>query len=175
MGTTPGDGGNSQSKTCGPSAEPLASWFLAGSDPSQYQMGFDTTMTCNGGPALSLASSTATGPQQFGTAMMEKMPGSFAGHRLRLSGWVLAQNVTGWAGLWMRVDTASQMGVAFDNMQCRPISGTGGWSQYQVVLDVESDAADVAYGILLADQGKVWLDGVTVEVVDSSVPTTGCP
>jgi hypothetical protein len=154
--------------------EPLASWYLAGSTPSAYAMGFDSSTTCNGGPGLHLSSSTAMG-SQFGTAMTEKAPGAWAGKRLRITGWAKAGDVTGWAGLWMRVDTVQTMGAAFDNMQCRPISGTTGWEQYQVVLDVASNAADVAYGILLTDDGEVWLDGVAVEVVDTSVPVTGCP
>jgi hypothetical protein len=106
--------------------------------------------------------------------MNEIAPGSYAGRRLRISAWVLSSSVSGWAGLWMRVDTGQERGVAFDNMQCRRIVGTTGWAQYQVVLDVTSDATTVAYGVLLADEGDVWIDGVQIEVVDSNVPTTGC-
>jgi hypothetical protein len=94
---------------------------------------------------------------------------------LRLSGWVSSSAVTGWAGLWMRVDSATQTGIVFDNMQCRPISGTTGWAEYEIVLDVPADADLVAYGILLSDQGEVWIDGVSVDVVDDCAPTTGCP
>jgi hypothetical protein len=160
--------------SCQASTEPLTSWELEGSDPQQYQLGLDSSKTCSGSPSLHLGSSTATGSENFATAMSEITPGSYAGRRLRISAWVLSSSVSGWAGLWMRVDTSQETGVAFDNMQCRPIVGTTGWTQYQVVLDVTSDATNVAYGVLLADEGDVWIDGVRIEVVDSSVPTTGC-
>jgi hypothetical protein len=161
--------------SCAATTEAIAAWSLGGTGTSQYQSGFDTTMTCNSGPSLHLASSTATA-SDFGEMGNERMPGPpWLGQRLRLTGWIQSSAVTGWAGLWMRVDSATQSAVAFDNMQCRSISGTTGWAQYEVVLDVPVDADRVAYGILLSDAGEVWLDGVSLDVVDDCVPTTGCP
>jgi len=160
---------------CAATVEPIAAWSAGGSATSQYQTGFDSSKSCNGGPSLHLGSSTATG-SDFGEMGNAKTPGSsWLGHRLRLSGWILSSAVTGWAGLWMRVDGATQTGIAFDNMQCRPISGTAGWAEYEVVLDVPASATLVAYGVLMSDQGEVWLDGVSLDVVDDCVPTTGCP
>jgi hypothetical protein len=124
---------------------------------------------------LRLASSTATS-NDFGEMGNARTPGpSWLGQRLRLSGWIASSAVTGWAGLWMRVDSEAQTGIAFDNMQCRPVSGTTGWAQIEVVLDVPLDADRVAYGVLLSDQGEVWIDGISLDVVDDCVPTTGCP
>jgi hypothetical protein len=161
--------------SCAATTEAIATWSLGGTGTSQYQSGFDSSTSCNGVPSLHLASSTATG-SDFGEMGHAKTPGpSWLGQRLRLSGWVQSSAVTGWAGLWMRVDSATQSAIAFDNMQCRSISGTTGWALYQVVLDVPVDADRVAYGILLSDQGQVWLDGASLDVVDDCVPTTGCP
>jgi hypothetical protein len=161
--------------SCAATSEPVAAWSLGGSGSSEYRTGFDTSASCNGEPSLHLASSTATG-DDFGEMGNAKTPGSsWLGHRLRLSGWIQSSAVTGWAGLWMRVDSSTQTGIEFDNMQCRPVSGTTGWAEYQVVLDVPTDADLVAYGILLSDQGEVWLDGVSLDVVDDCVPATGCP
>jgi len=160
--------------SCSADVEPLATWFLAGMSPSLYTMAVGSSMSCNGGQSLHLSSSTSN-PQTFGTAMLEKSPAAWDGKRVRLSAWVMSSGVTGWAGLWMRVDSPQAMAVAFDNMQCRAISGTTGWAQYQVVLDVEHGFKDVAYGILLAGNGEVWIDGVSLDIVDDCVPTTACP
>jgi hypothetical protein len=46
-----------------------------------------------------------------------------------------SEEVTGWAGLWMRVDKGKEV-VAIDNMQGRAIKGTTSWQRYEVVLDV---------------------------------------
>ena len=89
-----------------------------------------------------------------------------------MSGFVKLEGVRQWAGLWMRVDKNSSA-VAFDNMEDRPIKGTSDWHRYEVVLDVPKDATDIAFGVLLAGPGSVWLNSATFETVESDVPTTG--
>jgi hypothetical protein len=96
---------------------------------------------------------------------------SYAGKRVRLRGWVKSQDVGDWAGLWMRVDTGRET-VAFDNMQDRRIKGAQPWSSYDVVLDVPADATTISFGILLTGTGEVWLNGLSLDVVDTSTPAT---
>jgi hypothetical protein len=76
-------------------------------------------------------------------------------------------------GLWMRVDAPKRRSVSFDNMQNRPITGTSDWRSYAVVLDVPAESESISFGVLLAGQGRVWIDNVRFEVVDASVPVTG--
>jgi hypothetical protein len=63
--------------------------------------------------------------------------------------------------------------LSFDNMQDRPIKGDSDWRAYSIVLDVPEQATGIAYGVLLAGAGSVWMDGASFEVVDQTVPTTG--
>jgi hypothetical protein len=100
-------------------------------------------------------------------------PGSLLGKRVRFSGYVRSREVTGWAGLWMRVDGPNGETLAFDNMQKRAIKGTGDWKEYQIVLDVPASAQKIAFGLLLAGKGGVWMDDLKFEVVGTDVPTTG--
>jgi hypothetical protein len=98
--------------------------------------------------------------------------------RLDLPGLAVAQArflaLTGWAGLWMRVDgQRSRPSLAFDNMQDRPVRGSTDWKRYEVVLDVADEATGVALGILLDGTGAVWMSDVKVETVDKTVATTG--
>jgi hypothetical protein len=164
----------------------VSTWFLAGRTPQKYAMSSDSSVTCNSSVSLSLKSTTAASQSDFGTVMSDDkatraVPLAFLGKRVRLSGFVRADQVTGWAGLWMRVDGPGGYStngrpaqvLAFDNMQNRPITGTTDWAQYQVVLDVAASAVNLAYGILLSAEGSTWLSGVNVEVVDATVPTTG--
>lgn len=80
------------------------------------------------------------------------------------------------AQLWCRVDRPkgeggeAQLG-AFDNMRARPISGAT-WERYDIVLDVAADATQIALGLFVLGDGKVWLDDVTLEAVDLTVATT---
>jgi hypothetical protein len=109
----------------------------------------------------------------FGTLMQNVKADDYRGKRVRFSAFVKAENVEDWAGIWMRVDSKNHRGSAFDNMQNRAIRGTADWQSYQVVLDVDNEGEGVAFGILLAGTGTVWLNQARIEVVDKNVPTTG--
>jgi hypothetical protein len=146
-------------------------WFLAGMAPHDYETGVDRQVT-HGGKASGFLRAKAT-PSKFGTLMQMSKPGAYRGKRVRLSAWVKAEKVAGWAGVWMRVDGEDNKSLAFDNMQNRPIKGTSGWTKYEIVLDVDDKATAIAFGILLDGAGAVWIDDIRFEVVDKNVPTTG--
>ena len=145
-------------------------WILAGTAPAEYETRVDTDHAYQGHPSALLKSKQArtTG---FGTLMQQISAGQYEGKRVRLSGVVKSEEVTGWAGLWMRVDKEKEV-LAFDNMQDRAITGTGDWQRYNVVLDVPRDATGISFGMLLTGAGEVWLSGMKFEVVGLDVPTT---
>ena len=148
-------------------------WFLAGSSPKDFDMIFDRA-GAHGGRGCGSLRSKSVRPSGFGTMMQMFQAQKYQGQRVRLPAWVKSDRVTGWSGVWMRVDGArSKDPLAFDNMQERPIKGSTSWKRYQVVLDVAPQATNVAFGILLDGPGRVWIDDVQIEVVNKSVPTTG--
>jgi hypothetical protein len=152
-----------------------AGWFLAGSDPTSYVNAVDPDVKHEAAPSVRLASVAQS--KGFGTMMQSFEATDYAGKRLRLSGWVKAKGVEGWAGLWMRVDDGSSpvKTLAFDNMQSRAIKGTLDWARYNVVLDVAPEAKSISMGILLHGQGSVWLSDMKVEIVPDTVPVTSMP
>jgi hypothetical protein len=153
-------------------AQPNSSgWFKAGSHPADYDMGLDSNNAFTGSSSGYIKSNKPD-PQEFGTYMQMFDATEYRGKRLRLSAYVKSERVENWAGLWMRVDREKKP-VAFDNMQNRPIKDTQGWTQYAIVLDVDSKATAVAFGILLAGKGAVWIDDMTFEIVGENVPVTG--
>lgn len=147
-------------------------WFLAGSNSTNYRTGVDRRDMHGGLPSAYLASlSKGNG---FGTLMQSISAANYAGKRVRLRGWVKSQEVDDWAGLWMRVDKGRETEtVAFDNMVDRGIKGAHPWSTYDVLLDVPADATSINFGILLTGAGEVWLNDLSLEVVDIETPTTG--
>ncbi len=159
----------------GADATAPSGWILAGSAPADYDTGTDTKTIHGGRASAFMASIQGAKLKGFGTLMEQCLPGEYLGKRVRLSAWVKSEDVRDWAGVWMRVDGNSGRMLAFDNMQSRPIKGTADWKQYEVVLDVGQDAADIAFGVLLSGAGKVWMDDVSLTVVDASVPTTEAP
>ena len=77
---------------------------------------------------------------------------------IKLSGYLKTESVEGRAGLWMRIDGRTQT-LAFDNMQSRPVSGTTGWTQYEITLPYDREAAErIHVGALLVGSGKIWID-----------------
>jgi len=145
-------------------------WFTAGSAPQYYSVDTDGAVTYLGKPSVRMTSAVAN-PSGFVTVMQSFLPDHYKGQRVRFSGFVKANGVQRWAGLWMRMDSG-YLTASFDNMQGRPITGTSDWKPYSVVLDVAQSTTGINFGILLDGGGTVWLSGVKFEVVDNTVPVT---
>jgi hypothetical protein len=146
-------------------------WFMAGSDPKDYGAGVAKGVSQEG-KASAYITATATEPRGFGTLMQTFAADSYRAKRVRMSAFVKSEGVEGWAGLWMRVDGSQQRSLSFDNMQDRPIKGTGDWQGYDIILDVPQESTNISFGILLHGKGKVYLDNVAFEAVASTVETT---
>ena len=148
-------------------------WVVAGSKPTSYKSGLDDMAGFQGHPSAYLKSNVAA-VAGFGTLMQDFRADHYLGKRVRFRALVKTESVQSWAGLWMRVDGVAKPGVAFDNMHDRPIIGTTGWKQYDVVLDVPQDATSISLGVLLVGSGEVWLNSVKFEIVGPIVlPTNG--
>jgi len=149
----------------------LKGWILTGDSPDAYEIDLDPTTKHNGKGSGTIRSISS--PTGFGTLMQQSSPAAYLGKRVRLSAFVKAEGVEKWAGLWMRLDTDARSTVSFDNMEDRPIKGTVDWRKYEVVLDVPSNATNLAFGVLITGAGHVWIDDLKFEEVGSTVPTTG--
>lgn len=150
---------------------PLQQWFESGSRPQDYAMGADRSVTRNGN-ASGTIQAQVDAIEGFGTLMQIFDASVYRGQRLRLRGYVKAEAVEDWAGLWMRVDDASGRVLSFDNMQKRPIKGSTEWQPYDVILDVPVASKRIAFGLLLSGTGQVWMDDLQFEIVDTEIPTT---
>ena len=102
-------------------------------------------------------------------------PGDYRGGRVRVHAQLRSFDVSGWAGLWMRVDDTSGRTAAFDNMQDRALSGTTDWQSAAVVLDVTAHARSIHFGVLLTGGGAIDVTRLGFEEVDDSVAPTDSP
>ena len=146
-------------------------WFAAGSNPSQYEMGVDNSVY-QSGKSSAFIKSKNPGSSEFGTLMQSISAENYLDKRVRLTGFIKSQNVSGWSGMWMRVDGEKGEMLGFDNMQTRPIKGTTDWKQYAIVLNVPANSKVINYGVLLGADGEVWFDNLKLEIVDKNVPVT---
>jgi hypothetical protein len=144
-------------------------WFKAGSHPKEYLMEVDQD-TVRSGKASAHLRCLVTDPKGFGTLMQSFNAEDYRGKRIRLTGYVKADDAEG-GGFWMRVDGPAGKLLAFDNMSKRPIEGTRDWKSYAIVLDVPDTSESINLG-LMAKYGQLWMDDLKIEVVDNTVPVT---
>ena len=147
-------------------------WFMAGGNPLQYAAGLlPPAQGYDGKRAIRLRFRAEAAPAGFGTVMQSFDATRYRGRRVRFSAMVRGQEITHWAGAWLRVDAADGT-RALDNMDDRPLRGSADWSEAACVLDVDEEAASAHFGLLLAGAGAIDLARPRFEVVGADVPVT---
>jgi hypothetical protein len=105
---------------------------------------------------------SAAAPEEFGS-LMQRCAGRFlAGRTVRLEGDLRAENVSGWAGLWLRADNEAVPNLFFDNMSRRPVIGTTDWQRYSIDAPLPRETDWLNYGIVLAGSGVLYADNLRV-------------
>jgi hypothetical protein len=150
-------------------ADPPSGW---GGGAKGYEVSVDRTEKHQGKASGSIRSIAAE-QDPFTFLAQGFKADDYREKRLRITAYVKCKDIDNSAGLWMRIDGKDKTGLAFDNMQDRRIKGTKDWKQYEMVLDVPKDAAEVYFGILLAGKGQVWVDDFKLEAVGKEIKTTG--
>lgn len=148
-------------------------WYVTGSKPHDYQTGIDEAQ--HNGHGIAFLTSVVPSPNGFGTLMQDFRANRYVDTRVRLRASLKADEVSDWAGLWMRIDKSSgetSQILAFDNMSDRRLKGTTAWQDCQVVLDVPAEATNIYFGVTLGGSGKISISDVSFESVDQDVPTT---
>jgi C-terminal processing protease CtpA/Prc len=101
-------------------------------------------------------------PSTF-SVLTKVLPLDFSGATIELRGFLRTEEVSGFAGLWMREDQDGAV-VAFDNMQSRQLKGTTGWTEYSITLPVHPGAQQLLIGVLITGTGKAWADDLQLLV-----------
>jgi hypothetical protein len=151
-------------------------WGMSGSKPAHYEAGIDRSVF-HCGTQSAYMKHAVDKPEGFGTLMQQFAADNYLGKRMQLQLWIKTEDVQGWVAPWMRVDgkAGANKPLSFDNMCERQITGSTDWAKIRIVLDVPEDSENLAFGIMLGRQGKLWFDDVTFEVVGKEVPATDCP
>ena len=104
----------------------------------------------------------AGSPRDF-SVLTKFLEMNFSGVTVELRGFLRTEDVSDFAGLWMREDGESPA-LAFDNMQSRQLKGTTAWTEYSISLPVRSEARTLFFGVLLSGTGKTWADDLQLLV-----------
>ncbi|OIN57479.1 S41 family peptidase [Arsenicibacter rosenii] len=127
-----------------------------------YKMYLDSLVRQEGSYSLRLQSAPDAKAQSF-KAFSFVIPANFSGKEIELSGYIKTSFVTGYAGLWMRIDGTRGV-LEFDNMQKQNIKGTADWKLYSIKLKLPKDGEQIYIGGLLSGEGTVWFDNLTLKV-----------
>ena len=101
-------------------------------------------------------------PSDFST-ITKSIPMDFSGVTVELRAFLRTEDVSDFAGLWMRED-GDTPGLAFDNMQDRQLKGNNPWKEYSITLHVVPEAKQLLFGVLVAGTGKAWADDLQLLV-----------
>ena len=147
-------------------------WTYWQHEPAKYEMNFEKNPESKDQNIFTIKS-VQTKIKDFGSLGKSVKSDLYKDKMVKMSGYMKTENVSSWAGLWMRVDFYEARVLAFDNMQQRPIKGTTDWTKYEIVLFVPKDATSFTYGALLDGTGQIWFKDLKLEVVENTVPETG--
>ncbi|MGA2851369.1 MAG: S41 family peptidase [Terracidiphilus sp.] len=139
----------------------------AGSAPAGWWGGPSGTVQVDGGVAHSGQRSVRIEPKAEGdrtfSTLTKTLPMDFSGDNIEWRGFLKTEDVSGFAGLWMREDKDGAA-AEFDNMQKRNINGTTGWTEYSITLPVHAGAQRLVVGALVSGTGKAWVDDLELLV-----------
>jgi hypothetical protein len=114
-------------------------------------------------------------PQGAGAMQLQINLTPHRGKRVRFAADLWTEDVEGRAGLWMMIRDERGVTISEDEMRDRPLTGTQERRRYEIVMDVPQEAQYATIGAQLEGEGRIWIAGARLEIVDKTVATTGSP
>ena len=153
--------------------QPLpAAWRMTGSRAPDYEAGLLPVASYDGDRIAQLRLRPAVfEPAGFGSVVQSIAAARYLGRRVCFSALIRTAGVTGWAGLWLRVDGPGGP-LILDNMHDRALRGTTDWTRASIVVDVAEHAKALLFGALLSGAGALDLTRLRFEEVGAAVPVT---
>ncbi len=145
-------------------------WQQAGSKPQDFEVVMDEKIK-HGGKASARIDFMGERFAGFLSLVQTFKADAYRGKRVRLSAWVKTKSPDSHAQLWFRLDALKRM-PGFDNMGNRPVKGITDWQKHDLVLDVPEDVIAIVFGLLSQNQGTIWVDDFSFEIVGNDVAVT---
>ncbi|MEP7453285.1 glyoxalase superfamily protein [Phyllobacterium sp. SB3] len=151
-------------------------WFSAGNS-EYYRMGLDHTSPGTAVIECVIERKSGLNVKAAGisTMMQSISAASYRNDKIQLTAHIRAEDAdTG--TIWLRVDKEAGSSLRFDNMMQRTtdgaITGTTGWLERKIILDVPEEAESIHYGFFLKGYGKVWARKFKLEIAADDTETT---
>lgn len=150
--------------------QPPPGWFVP---PPVTAAGYSATLSSDkpksGKQCVLLAGgpNVKAGGNAFGNIMQALDATPYRGKRIHFHASLRLQaaNPGDQARIWLRVDRVNGVTGFFDNMNDHPlVVSDKAWRDCDIVGDVEVDAAQINFGLLLIGTGKAWMDNVSLTI-----------
>jgi C-terminal processing protease CtpA/Prc len=102
------------------------------------------------------------------TSISRSIPIVFSGAMLELRGFLRTEDISGFAGLWIREDD-DVPAFAVEDMRARKLPGATGWAEYSVSVPIRLAAHKITFGVMLSGGGTMWADDLQLLVDDKPV------
>ncbi|MCZ8330755.1 MAG: helix-turn-helix transcriptional regulator [Flavobacterium sp.] len=146
-------------------AQNINGWFKTGSKAKSYEIGLNSSESKTG-KKCAFIRSIENEINGFGALMQKCDAKIYLGKRVKMTGYLKAENVENWSGMWLRVDSKyGGKSLSFDNMKDRAIKGTTEWIKCEIILNVPNESSTLNYGVLLNGKGMVYFDRVSFEIL----------
>jgi hypothetical protein len=121
---------------------------------------------CRGNTGCAVVIAPATAPDAVGNLMQSFSATAYRGKTVRLRAWVRVEAGTPGdrAQMWLKVDRPNGRTGFYDDMDDRPVRDAG-WTNCEIVAEVDRDAQFLDFGVRSIGRGRVWVDEVSFEVV----------
>jgi RNA polymerase sigma factor (sigma-70 family) len=97
---------------------------------------------------------------------------SLYGKHIRVTCWLKTKDVRGWAGAFVIILGMDGRHLQYDDMSDRPVRGTTGWQQYEIVTDLPDEACIIYFGPDLYGPGELWSDDFQITLAPPDAPST---
>lgn len=148
----------------------LSGWTRTGSAAHEYETKTDTTIVAEGTTSGYFASNSES-TTGFGLIKQAFPADGYQGQRIRLSAQLKTEDVAEQTGLWA-LQSAPNLDDT-DWMQEPLLTGTNDWQAVELIWDVSQNARTIEIGLVLFGAGRVWIDDVQLELVDTTTPIAG--
>jgi hypothetical protein len=153
-------------------------WISSGGTPADYDISRDSSTAANGRYSALIQAKPNASPTSFGDLMQIVDAEQYRGGHAKLTGYLKTSDANR-AHMWMRIDGPNRKVLGFDNMETRAVTGTTGWTKYEITLEVPPESMRIAFGFFLEPPGKVWGDNFKLQRVEGNVlpsaPSSGAP
>ncbi|MFA7481612.1 MAG: hypothetical protein WC314_13985 [Vulcanimicrobiota bacterium] len=147
-------------------------WDFYASRPGLYAGGRNTEGAFSGQASGVLRSRQHATAKEHALLVQKLSAEEYRGFRMELSGSLKTSEVSGWAGLWVRVDDVDGNVLEFHNMMDTPVRGTTGWTRHTVSFDVPAEAFEIHFGALLAGEGEMGVDSLLLRRLGGTRPAS---